>query len=237
MKTPIINQSNIISGISFIPVFLPEQRIGSLRQRSYVDNKKAYFAFKRVFDITISILFITFILSWVSFIIAFFIILDSRGPVFFVQKRVGKTGRSFPCFKFRTMIINSEADKKRAETDDPRITPVGKILRRYNFDEFPQFANVLLGHMSLVGPRPHMHADCSAFSQSIRGYKFRTFVKPGITGLAQAKGFHGPVTDQELIARRFEWDAYYVRHASIDLDLKIIQATAYRRIKLLFSPS
>jgi putative colanic acid biosynthesis UDP-glucose lipid carrier transferase len=160
--------------------------------------------------------------------------MDSKGPVFFVQRRVGRTGKSFPCFKFRTMIINAEADIKRADSNDARITRIGKILRRYNVDEFPQFVNVLLGHMSIVGPRPHMYSDCYEFAQSVPGYKFRTFVKPGITGMAQAKGFHGPVADPALIEKRFEWDAYYVRHASIELDVRIIRATALQRIKLFF---
>lgn len=224
----------MISGVSSIPIFLKEEKTYNFQQRSYVDNKRTFFIFKRVMDILISVLFIVFILSWLSIILAFFIIIDSRGPVLFIQKRVGKTGRSFPCFKFRTMIVNPEADKKRATPDDPRITRVGKFLRKYNFDELPQFVNVLYGQMSLVGPRPHMHSDCIAFSQTIPGYKFRTFVKPGITGLAQAKGFHGPVADQHLIEKRFEYDAFYVRNASFELDLRIISATALRRIKLFF---
>lgn len=227
----------MISGITSIPIFLTEQKAcGNLHRRSYIDNKKGYFVCKRAMDIFISILFIVFILSWLSFIVSFFIIIDSRGTIFFVQKRVGKTGKSFSCYKFRTMVVNAEADKHRAVPNDSRITRAGKFLREYNLDELPQFFNVLLGHMSIVGPRPHMHEDCLAFSQIIRDYKFRTFIKPGITGLAQAKGFHGPVIDQEMIEKRFEWDAFYIRNASIELDIRIIGETILRRFIPLFRP-
>ncbi|MBC7830027.1 MAG: sugar transferase [Chitinophagaceae bacterium] len=225
----------MISGVTSIPLFLNERKgYKNFQQRSYVDNKRAYFILKRVVDIFVSVLFILFILSWFSVIIALIITADSRGLVFFIQRRVGKTGRSFPCFKFRTMIVNRESDNKRAVPNDPRITRVGKFLRNYNLDEFPQFLNVLLGHMSIVGPRPHMHSDCYAFAQTIPGYKFRTFVKPGITGLAQAKGFHGPVANQEVVKKRFEYDAFYVRNASVELDLRIITATVARRTQLFF---
>ena len=226
----------MISGITSIPLFLNEQKVdGPLKQRSYVDNKKSFFVLKGVTDIFISVLFLLFIFSWLFVIIAFVIILDSKGPIFFVQRRVGKAGKSFLCFKFRTMLINPEADIKRADTHDSRITKFGKILRAYNIDELPQFLNELFGQMSIVGPRPHMHSDCAAFSKCLPGYKFRTFVKPGITGLAQARGYHGPVTDARLFEKRFELDAFYVRNASIQLDIWIIRATLLRRIQLLFN--
>ena len=226
----------MISGISTfsITVNKKEQILGTISRRSVIDNKRVYFVFKRMMDFIVSLGLIVFVLSWLSVVIAMLIFIDSRGPIFFVQKRVGRTGKTFYCFKFRTMVLNQEADVKRAEPNDPRITRVGSILRRYNLDELPQFMNVLLGEMSIVGPRPHMHADCFAFSKTIPGYKFRTFVKPGITGLAQSKGFHGPVADQYLIKKRFEWDAFYVRNASFELDMRIIRATVIRRVNLLF---
>jgi putative colanic acid biosynthesis UDP-glucose lipid carrier transferase len=226
----------MISGITSIHLFLNSQQTSELlRQRSYIDNKKSYFILKRAMDFFISLLFVLFILSWLSIIIALLIIMDSRGPVFFVQRRVGKAGRSFPCYKFRTMFINPDADTRRADLNDPRITRFGKMLRLYNIDELPQFFNVFLGHMSIVGPRPHMHSDCYEFSKFIPGYKFRTFVKPGITGLAQAKGYHGPVTDQNQFEKRFHWDAFYVRNASVELDIRIMHATLFRRIKPSFT--
>lgn len=214
-----------------------QERVEPIRQRSYVDNKPTYFFLKRSIDLIISSLIIAGVLSWLTVIIAIFIMLDSRGPVFFIQRRVGRAGKSFWCYKFRTMILNLEADTKRADPNDPRITRFGKLLRLYNIDELPQFLNVFLGQMSIVGPRPHMHADCNEFSKLIRGYKFRSFVKPGITGLAQAKGFHGPVTHDEQFQKRFQWDAFYVRNASMELDLRILQATVYRRITRLFNAS
>jgi len=226
----------MISGTTAIPFFINKNKhFKNLHLRSVVDNKQAYFVCKRLLDFFISIFIILFILSWLSILIAILIKIDSKGPVLFIQKRVGKTGKSFPCYKFRTMIVNPEADKKRAEKNDSRITLVGKILRHYNIDEFPQFFNVLIGHMSIVGPRPHMHSDCLAFSKTIPGYKFRTFIKPGITGLAQAKGFHGPVSNLHLIETRFKWDSYYVSHASFELDLRILHATVFGRLHFFFN--
>ena len=226
----------MISGTTSLPLLINKQEhVKPIRQRSYVDNKRTFFFLKRGIDVLISSFVIACVLSWLTVIIAMFILLDSRGPVFFIQRRVGRAGKSFWCYKFRTMIINREADIKRADPNDPRITRFGKILRLYNIDELPQFLNVFLGQMSIVGPRPHMHADCNEFSKLIRGYKFRSLVKPGITGLAQAKGFHGPITHDEQFQKRFQWDAFYVRNASLELDLRIVQATVYRRIKLLIN--
>lgn len=227
----------MISGITSIPLPVSAQK--SIEPtgyyRSYVDNKKIYFVIKRCIDVAISTLVILFVLSWLSIVVALFILADSKGPVFFVQRRVGKAGKTFRCYKFRTMVLNRDADTRRADPNDPRITRFGRVLRLYNIDELPQFLNVLLGEMSIVGPRPHMHSDCNEFSKFIKAYKFRTFVKPGITGLAQAKGFHGPVTDNEQFQMRFQWDAFYIRNASLPLDARIIHATVYRRIKLLIN--
>jgi putative colanic acid biosynthesis UDP-glucose lipid carrier transferase len=202
--------------------------------RRYIDSKKAYFISKRILDITLSSAFILLLLSWLVPIIALLIKLDSKGPVFFKQKRVGRGGRSFFCWKFRTMVMNNEADEKQATENDQRITAIGKYLRKSNLDEFPQFLNVLMGDMSIVGPRPHMHADCSSFSAIIPGYKFRNLVKPGITGMAQVKGYHGRVVTTECIFRRYQWDAYYIRNASLFLDLRIILMTAAQRIRFIF---
>jgi putative colanic acid biosynthesis UDP-glucose lipid carrier transferase len=161
--------------------------------------------------------------------------LDSRGPVFFVQRRVGFLGRSFPCLKFRTMYVNAQANTVQATDDDPRITRMGRFLRLSNLDEIPQFINVLAGHMSVVGPRPHMFQDCHTFSLAVNGYKFRTLAKPGITGLAQIKGYRGPAKTFDKIFRRYQWDAFYVRNAGLLLDLRIIYRTAMQTISFLFS--
>jgi exopolysaccharide biosynthesis WecB/TagA/CpsF family protein len=193
--------------------------------RHYIDEKPRYFFFKRLFDITFSIVVIAGILSWLIPVVGILILLDSRGGIFFVQRRVGKGGKIFPCIKFRTMVSNREANDKQAQQDDQRITRIGKFLRFTNLDEFPQFFNVLQGNMSVVGPRPHMITDCNQFSKVVSGYKFRNMVKPGITGLSQVKGYRGPAKEFATIFRRFEYDAFYVRNASFGLDFRIIRQT------------
>jgi putative colanic acid biosynthesis UDP-glucose lipid carrier transferase len=205
----------------------------SLSLRSFLDYKRNYFFFKRVGDITLSLGVIILLLSWLIPILAILIKLDSSGPVFFIQRRVGRWGRSFRCFKFRTMVVNDVANTEQARENDVRITSVGKFLRRSNLDEFPQFINVLLGHMSIVGPRPHMHSDCDRFSKVITNYKFRSLVRPGITGLAQIKGYRGPTRDFASIFHRYQFDSFYVRNASFWLDMRIIRKTAAQTIRQL----
>jgi putative colanic acid biosynthesis UDP-glucose lipid carrier transferase len=136
--------------------------------------------------------------------------------------------------KFRTMRINSDANVLQATENDPRITRIGRFLRRSNLDELPQFFNVLAGHMSIVGPRPHMHSDCNSFSKVVSAYKFRNLVLPGITGVAQVKGFRGPAQHFESIFKRYQWDAFYVRNANFWLDLRIIRKTAAQTCIYLF---
>jgi len=131
------------------------------------------------------------------------------------------------------MIINKEADERQADQNDERITRIGKFLRNTNIDELPQLLNVLIGDMSLVGPRPHMLSDCMRFSFVISSYPFRTLVKPGITGLAQIKGYRGPAKDYESIINRYYWDAVYVRKAGLWLDIKIAGKTIAHCVKNL----
>jgi len=198
----------------------------SVDLRSYIVGRRNYLLAKRIFDIIGSLLFIVLIFSWLFPILWLLIRLDSRGPVFFVQKRVGFLGVSFSCLKFRTMYVNREANTRQATENDPRITRMGKFLRYSNLDEIPQFLNVLVGHMSIVGPRPHMYKDFSSFSKVVDSYKFRSIMKPGITGLAQVKGYRGPAQNFDQIFRRFQWDAFYVRNANFWLDMRIIHRTA-----------
>lgn len=195
------------------------------RPRTYIDSKRGYFIWKRIFDITISLLVIACILSWLLPLMALLIRMDSRGPVFFRQKRTGKGGRAFTCYKLRTMHLNGEADLTPALEHDHRITRIGRLLRKHNLDELPQFFNVLAGSMSMVGPRPHMIADCNRFSVVVPGYKMRNLVRPGITGLAQVKGFRGPAMDARTISSRYGWDFFYVRNGSFFLDMRIIRQT------------
>ncbi len=218
--------------VKYIPYVL--RKVPALEQeiplRAYIDDKKTYFLFKRIFDIMVSFIFIVSVLSWLLPILALLIKLDSRGPVLFLQKRTGRGGKAFTCYKLRTMIVNGEADLWPALENDSRITRVGRVLRKYNLDELPQFFNSLLGSMSIVGPRPHMIVDCNRFSFEVPGYKFRNLVKPGISGLAQVKGFHGPAVDTRDISLRYGWDAFYVRNAAFLLDIRIIRRT----VRLLF---
>ncbi|HUR10956.1 MAG TPA: sugar transferase [Flavitalea sp.] len=210
--------------------FLPR----NVQLRTFVDKRQHFFGIKRTVDIILSSIIVLFILSWLFPLIALLIKMDSAGPVFFIQRRVGRGGRTFRCLKFRTMIVNGEANDSQAEENDARITRIGSFLRKSNLDEFPQFLNVLTGNMSIVGPRPHMHSDCDKFSQVIPGYKFRNMVKPGITGLAQIKGYRGPTKDFESMFRRYQYDSYYIRNANIWLDMRIVRQTAYQTIYLLW---
>jgi putative colanic acid biosynthesis UDP-glucose lipid carrier transferase len=202
----------------------------NLRLRDQIDRKRAYFIAKRVFDICFSLLFILSILSWLLPMMAILIKLSSRGPVFFLQKRIGRGGRSFTCYKLRTMVINAEADIQQALENDSRVTTFGCFLRKSNIDEFPQFFNVLIGDMSIVGPRPHMYSDCAKFASILPGYKFRNMVRPGITGLAQVKGYHGPAATRNSVLMRYHWDNYYIRNTGMLLDLKIIYKTTLQRL-------
>jgi putative colanic acid biosynthesis UDP-glucose lipid carrier transferase len=203
--------------------------------RTYLSEKRNYLIAKRAFDIFFSLCALVFIFSWLFPILYVIIKLDSRGPVFFIQRRVGFLGRSFPCLKFRTMYVNAEANTKQATDDDPRITRVGRFLRNSNLDEIPQFLNVLLGHMSIVGPRPHMYKDCANFSRVVDAYKLRSLMKPGITGLAQVKGYRGPAQSFDKIFRRYQWDAFYVRNANFWLDIRIVHGTAMQTLSYLLS--
>ena len=199
--------------------------------RDQIDARKVYLFLKRGMDIFIAILVILLVLSWLTPLMLILVTIDSRGPLFFVQRRVGRGGKSFLCYKFRTMVINTEKDKKPAGENDERITRIGKLLRQSNIDELPQFMNVLLGSMSIVGPRPHMFTDCYRFSTAIPGYKFRNMVKPGLTGLAQVKGYRGPANTHKSIVMRFQYDEQYIKNISFLLDSRILLQTAIQRIK------
>jgi putative colanic acid biosynthesis UDP-glucose lipid carrier transferase len=218
-------------------VFTPKEweQEGRLDIRSHLDKKHSYLLLKRAFDLGFSSLLVIFVFPWLFPVIALMVKLSSTGPVFFRQKRVGFLGKIFWCYKFRTMYVNAESDNKQACQDDPRITRVGKFLRSTCLDELPQFFNVFLGHMSIVGPRPHMLKDSLDFSKAVTNYKFRNIAKPGITGISQIRGYRGPATTFQIIFRRYQWDAYYVRHMGLRLDLKIMAETALLMLRSIFS--
>jgi putative colanic acid biosysnthesis UDP-glucose lipid carrier transferase len=203
--------------------------------RRYIDERKHFYIFKRIFDLTVSVILFLTCFIWLFPLIALLIKMDSRGPVLFTQRRVGRGGKSFLCYKFRTMVVNKDANTTQAHENDKRITRIGDFLRKSSLDELPQFLNVLLGNMSIVGPRPHMHADCNRFSQLVTNYKFRSLVKPGITGLAQIKGYRGPTATYQSIFRRYQYDAFYVRNGNFWLDMRIIRKTAFQMLAVVFS--
>ena len=186
---------------------------------------------KRIFDVIFSSLVILFIFSWLIPIIGFLIKMESRGPIFFKQQRNGRDNQPFWCWKFRTMVVNQEADSKQATKDDPRITRIGAILRKTSIDEIPQFINVFLGDMSVVGPRPHPIKLNEEFQPQIDRFIQRHAVKPGITGLAQAKGFRGETALFSDMSGRVRLDRFYVKNWSIILDFKIIILTVISIIR------
>lgn len=167
------------------------------------------------------------LISPVLLVTAIAIKLDSSGPVFFKQDRTGWNGKHFKIWKFRTMHIHEENESfiKQATKNDPRITKVGKFLRHTSIDELPQLFNVFNGSMSLVGPRPHAVSHNSVYSKKIEAYLARHKIKPGITGLAQVRGYRGETTELDQMAKRVESDLEYINNWSIWLDITIIIRT------------
>lgn len=186
---------------------------------------------KRAFDICFSIGIIIGLLSWLTPLLALCIKIESSGPVFFRQKRNGLNYKEFNCFKFRSMNLNEIADKEQVSKNDPRITVVGKFIRKTSIDELPQFFNVLLGDMSVVGPRPHMVSHTEMYARRIDKFMVRHFIKPGITGLAQTNGYRGEVESDKDIIYRVKYDIFYIENWSILLDIKIISMTLFNAIK------
>lgn len=190
---------------------------------------------KRSFDILFSLFVIIFIFSWLFPLIALLIKLSSKGPVFYLQERVGVRDQKFKCYKFRTMRTEMQkVEFKPVTEDDPRVTPIGKFLRRSNIDELPQFFNVLKGEMSVVGPRPHPIPFHNKYSEYFEAIKLRHNVKPGITGWAQVHGYRGDVHDEEenkkRTLQRIKYDLWYIENWSFKLDLQIIMMTVWQMI-------
>ncbi|WP_246539130.1 sugar transferase [Litoribacter ruber] len=182
---------------------------------------------KRVFDVLFAILVLFFLLSWLIPLMAILIKLDSSGPVFFKQLRSGRNNKPFYCLKFRSMIVNKEADWLQARHDDVRITRIGAFIRKSNIDELPQFINVLLGDMSVVGPRPHMLKHTEEYSWKIENYMERHKIPPGITGWAQVSGLRGETTEDVAMENRVKADLWYMENRTMSLDVKIILLTVW----------
>jgi putative colanic acid biosynthesis UDP-glucose lipid carrier transferase len=179
---------------------------------------------KRIFDIVFSLIIIVFILSWVIPLLSLLIKLESKGPIFFKQGRPGLDEKEFFCYKFRSMKLN-ETTEKEASKNDPRVTKIGRIIRKTSVDELPQFINVFLGDMSVVGPRPHLWSQNKSYGKKINKYMVRHYIKPGITGLAQVKGFRGEIESDEDMRCRIKLDVFYIDNWSLILDIKIIVQT------------
>jgi Undecaprenyl-phosphate glucose phosphotransferase len=182
---------------------------------------------KRTLDV-FSSLFVMLCFGWNLLPLVVLIIrTTSKGPAFFVQERTGLDNVPFRCYKFRSMYLNRDSDKKQATKNDSRITPFGRFMRKWNIDELPQFYNVLCGQMSIVGPRPHMIRHTEQYSALIKYYKARHYVKPGITGWAQVNGWRGETDTAWKMEKRVKYDRDYIENWSFLWDIKIIWLTLF----------
>ncbi len=214
----LVNRDVFVDFVDDIPVL-------SFR-RDPLENTGARIA-KRIFDVVFSSLVIIFVLSWLLPILALLIKLDSKGGIFFIQLRSGKNNKTFPCIKLRTLHENNEAHLKQVTRNDSRVTKVGRFLRKTNLDELPQFFNVLLGDMSIIGPRPHMLKHTEEFAGIYKEYMVRHFIKPGLTGWAQVHNLRGEITNPDLLRKRVEHDVWYMENWSVWLDIKIVFYTIW----------
>jgi putative colanic acid biosynthesis UDP-glucose lipid carrier transferase len=185
---------------------------------------------KRLFDIVFSGAVIIGLLSWFTPLLAILIWADSKGPIFFIQKRPGRFKKPFPCIKFRSMAVNNRTEKS-ATRNDARVTRVGRVIRNTSLDELPQFFNVFFGQMSIVGPRPNLTSQIIQYSKIFDDYPKRMYLKPGITGLAQVSGARGGIDKDIEMKHRIKYDIFYIRHWSFALDIKIIIRTVLNMIK------
>lgn len=206
--------------------FLP---ILALRENPFDDSVRKWT--KRIFDIIFSSLVIILVLSWLVPILGFFIKRETKGPIFFKQRRSGLDNSEFGVYKFRSMGVNKDSDKQQATKNDPRITKIGAFLRSSSIDELPQFINVFKGEMSVVGPRPHMISHTDYYSKIIDKFMVRHLVKPGITGLAQVRGFRGETETIAQMRARARVDRFYIENWAMILDIKIIIQTVVNAVK------
>ncbi len=211
-------------GRNLVTTFIEHMPLLALRKNPFDEATNQFL--KRGFDILFSLAIIVFVLSWLMPIIAILIKLSSKGPIFFIQERSGIRNKSFKCFKFRSMRLEKNAEFKQATKNDSRITKIGAFIRKTSLDELPQFFNVLLGNMSIVGPRPHPLKLTEEYSQKVDRYMVRHLVKPGITGLSQVMGYRGETQhDLYLMKMRVRMDRFYIDNWSFYLDLKVVWAT------------
>ena len=209
--------------------FFDDVPVITLREEPLTDFVNRFL--KRMFDVVFSLFVIIFILSWLYPVIAILIKLSSKGPILFKQLRSGLNNDEFFCYKFRSMTISEDAETKQATRGDKRITKIGAFLRKSSLDEFPQFINVFLGDMSIVGPRPHMLLHTAEYSELINKYMVRQLVKPGITGVAQVRGYRGETKELEDMEGRVRLDVWYIENWSLSLDINIIFQTVWNVFK------
>lgn len=219
----IIPDSAGVMGRNLVTTFIEHMPLLALRKNPFDEATNQFL--KRGFDIVFSLTMIVFVLSWLIPLLAIIIKLDSPGPVFFVQQRSGIRNKAFRCFKFRSMKTDRNAEFKQATKNDSRVTKVGAFIRKTSLDELPQFFNVLIGNMSIVGPRPHPLKLTEEYSQKVDKYMARHLVKPGITGLSQVMGYRGETQDLYLMKMRVRMDRFYIENWSFYLDLKVVWAT------------
>lgn len=205
-----------LESVGSVPVLsLRKDRLSSL------SNK----IIKRTFDLVFSTLFLCTLFPVILIIVTIITKITMPGPVFFRQKRNGLNDKEFYCLKFRSMKVNADADRLQATKDDPRKRKWGNIMRKLNIDELPQFINVFMGDMSVVGPRPHMLKHTEEYSKLIDKYMVRHLVKPGVTGWSQVTGFRGETKELKDMQGRILGDIWYIENWSFWLDLYIIYRT------------
>jgi exopolysaccharide biosynthesis polyprenyl glycosylphosphotransferase len=189
---------------------------------------------KRACDLAVALPVVVLVLPPLGLAVWLMQRVQAPGPLLHVRERLGQGGRPFRMLKFRTMhaaAADAAAEARQARAEDERVFPCGRFLRRRSLDEFPQFWNVLVGDMSLVGPRPYMPRLDEEFRRQTRGYRTRHLVKPGITGLAQSLGYRGEILENEMLRRRVYWDVYYITHWSVWLDLQIALRTLWQIVR------
>jgi putative colanic acid biosynthesis UDP-glucose lipid carrier transferase len=215
-----ISKFNSVGGLTISPEIVFKRYSANL-----LDNSQIFA--KRVFEILSVSAFLVLVASWLFPIIALIIKLESKGPVFYKQLRHGQNNVPFYCIKFRSMKFDPEGQFRPASKGDSRVTRFGSFLRKSSLDELPQLLNVLMGEMAIVGPRPHAIPMNKEFAEKIENFMFRHMVKPGITGLAQAKGYRGEIKDISDMNARLRYDLFYIKNWSFMFDLKIIFITFY----------
>jgi putative colanic acid biosynthesis UDP-glucose lipid carrier transferase len=222
----------MITGYKLQPLAQPvfEIQNTNIRLENRIENPINKFL-KRSLDIILGILFMVLIAPWLFPMVSLLIIIDSKGSPFFVQKRTGLNRKTFYCVKFRTMVKNKDAHRLQVQVDDQRITRLGKFLRESHIDELPQVLNVLWGDMSVIGPRPHMLRHNVEYAQLSPNYHLRHNAKPGMTGLAQVRGYHGMIANEEDYKNRLSSDLEYIENWSLWGDIVIFVMTT---IKIVF---